>query len=363
MELACELGNADHPPTPPRGRIGARRHGHPNVRAHAHRNARHRRRISTECAGRVHCYSPLARNGCAVSEMLTVPVTRAVDRALRMLQLTYQMLSLHRGCTAAEALRHVAGYTSSGEPTRSAARKFEHDKKGLRSIGIPITVQLVSDPPSSCYKVRARDLLLPTYQVSQTNWQTLRTHSSSLQRVADLLPSLPVTVAAPLTSVLLTYAEELDLNVPSWNIPQAMLGHGPTMLEWVHALLYIVAKRGRATQQWGGAPVSLDSLSARTGLSQNLLWHVAERGIETPTPWAEWSHVVRIVPVSRKDGMGVIAPEMKAPWRPQLSHVDTFIVTAANNGHELHPDCARSLREFARGRTVTQASSPNGAAD
>lgn len=293
---------------------------------------------------------------------ITVPVTRAVDRALRMLQLTYQMVSMHRGTTAAEALRQVAGYLTgdhagdhAGELTRSAARKFEHDKKGLRSIGIPITVQVLSDPPSSCYKVRARDLMLPVLNASQTNWGALRASASSLQAVADLLPSLPVTTAAPVTTVLMAFCEELDLQLPPWRVPQAMLGHGPTMLEWIHSMLYIAARRGRVEQQWGGAPVSLDVLSKRTGLSRELIWHIAQRGIETPAAWPEWSHAVRFVPASREEGVGVIAPEMKAPWRPQLSHTDTLIATAATNGHELGGDCIRALRELSRAKPTTPA--------
>ena len=289
---------------------------------------------------------------------ITVPVTRAVDRALRMMQLTYQMVTMHRGTTAAEALRQVSGYLTAdhvGEPTRSAARKFEHDKKGLRSIGIPITVQVVSDPQSSCYKVRARDLMLPALNASQTNWAALRASAPALQGVADLLPSLPVTTAAPVTTVLMAFCEELDLHLPPWSVPQAMLGHGPTMLEWIHSMLYIAARRGRAEQQWGGAPVSLDVLCKRTGLSRELIWHIAQRGNETPTAWPEWSHAVRIIPASPEEGVGVIAPEMKAPWRPQLSHTDTLIATAATNGHELGGDCVRALRELSRARPTAPA--------
>ena len=293
-----------------------------------------------------------------MSTAITVPVTRAVDRALRMLQLTYQMVSMHRGITVAEALRRVAGYTTStrvGEPTRSAGRKFEHDKKGLRSIGIPITVQLFSDPPSSCYKVRARDLLLPPFNLSQTNWGALRASASALQGVADLLPSLPVMTAAPIVTVLMAYCEELDLHLPPWSVPQAVLGHGPTMLEWIHSMLYLAARRGRAVQPWGGAPVPLDGLRQRTGLSNELIWHIAERGGATPDAGPEWSHAVRVIPVSREDGLGVIAPEMKAPWRPRLSHTDTLIAAAAAHGRELGADCIRALRELSRARPASVA--------
>lgn len=280
---------------------------------------------------------------------ITVPVTRAVDRALRMLQLTYQMVTRHRGVTAADAQRLVAGYRPDVDSPATVSRKFEHDKKGLRTIGIPIQVQLLRDPPASCYKVRPRDLFLPSLETHRDGWAALQGCAPLLQRLADQVPVLPAHTAAPVSSALLALQLPLGLALPTWPIPQGMLGHGPSLVDWLHAVLLLAAARGRSDGPWGGAPVPVDGLAQATGLPAALIRHLAERGGERSGEGAESSPLVRIVPVPAADAMRVLAPEMKAGWRPQRRQVDTLVATAQRVGMPIPAPGVRALRSFSRG--------------
>jgi hypothetical protein len=281
-----------------------------------------------------------------------LPVTRAVDRAVRLLRLTYRMVSLHRGTTVADALDKVAGYADDGLASDteygSATRKFEHDKKALRRVCIPFTVRRHAEPAGTYYKITPRDLFLPTPQVDRHGWELLRTCRAPLQQVADGLPQLPAPKAAQLTTVLLAYREELGLTLQSWPISRVMLTNGPLLLDWIHSVLHTAAERGRCDRGWGGAPVPLDALTAATGLPRPLLQHVAERAEAANTGRGDIAQAVRVGLAGSRDAVSVVAPEMRIPWRPPLSHVHTLLQVARQASVPLADGVADTLCRHAR---------------
>ena len=343
-----------------------------------------------------------------MTSSITMPVTRAVDRAVRLLQLTYRMATLHRGTTVAEALEHVAGYADEGLATAteygSATRKFEHDKKALRGVGIPIGVRRYEEPKGTYYKIAPRDLFLPVPAADRHGWDGLHDVRAPLQRVADSLPRLPVERAAPLTTVLLAYREAIGLTLPSWEIPRVMLTNGPLLLDWFHSTLHMAVARGRGEREWGGAPVAVYDLCEATGLPHALLQHVADRADAARAGRADLQQAVRIMPVvaprftdriapgrgngsahgsargrahgsatgsatgsangsaagsatgsangsatdSGHPAISVVAPDMRTTWRPPLGCVHTMLQVAREMAVPLPEGVADTLCRHAR---------------
>lgn len=324
-----------------------------------------------------------------MTSSITMPVTRAVDRAVRLLQLTYRMATLHRGTTVAEALEHVAGYAPDGLASTteygSATRKFEHDKKALRRVGIPIGVRRFEEPKGTYYKIAPRDLFLPVPTADRHGWDGLHDVRAPLQRLADGLPRLPVERAAHLTTVLLAYREALGLTLPSWEIPRVMLTNGPLLLDWFHSALYMAVARSRGEREWGGAPVAVYDLCEATGLPHALLKHVADRADAARAGRADLQQAVRITPVASTNHNGrlasptasppaparrsapagtignghsaisVVAPDMRTTWRPPLACVHTLLQVAREMAAPLPEMVADTLCRHARPAGSTAA--------
>lgn len=283
-----------------------------------------------------------------MSDTITTPITRAVDRALRLLQLTYRMMAPHRGASAVDVLHQVGGYAGDGDAVGSAARKFEHDKRALRSYGIPIHVHRDEERRLALYKVQPRDLFLPMPSADPAGWDMLRQSTVALQWIADRVNQLRPGDAAASTTVLLAYSQQLGLQLAPWNIPRVMLTNGPLLLDWVHSVLFIAAANGRRHRQWGGTPVRLAKLSTTSGLSKQLLWHVVERADRHYASQALVNHLVSVAPFSRNQGVSVVAPEMRSSWRPPLKCAEKVVEVARGLGVPLPSRVQSTLLSHAR---------------
>lgn len=290
-----------------------------------------------------------------LNDGISHPVTRAVDKALRMLSLTYEIHSARWGVTAASLHRALPGYLALKENPLALERMFEHDKADLRASDIPIFTQQVGDPPESRYRVDSSRLVLNVGGSTDARWELLRAHRAQLQAIADQLPQLDGRDAAPLSHLLLALRHDLGLRIPQWSIPRALLTNARVVLEWVHCILQTVEALGRRDNQFGGAHVSLEEIAELTGFPPSFIWHVADRGAGPADDLPMEGSAVQIGTASPEEGVFVLSREMRRAWRPRRVHVEALVVWTERQHAPLPPELLQALWQLQRGATPAQA--------
>ena len=281
--------------------------------------------------------------------MISQPITRAVDKALRMLSLTYEIQAARWGVSAASLHRLVPWYQPLAENPRALERMFEHDKADLRQLDIPLVTHAVGDPPEPRYRLDAPRLQLPAVTAQDPHWAVLHAHAPRLQAIADRLPETVGRSAALLSFAVMPFCGALGVSVPPWEIPRNLLTNARCVLEWAHVILQAVEGAGRQSGAFGGTPVPVRQIAERTGFPEPFIWHLADRGTNRLDGDAAETPVVRIVATSMEDGIAVLSREMRRPWRPRRVHVDHLIAWAAGDGAPLEPDLVQALRTMQRG--------------
>lgn len=281
--------------------------------------------------------------------MISQPISRAIDKALRMLSLTYEIQAARWGLSAVSLYRLLPWYQRLEENPRALERMFEHDKADLRRLEVPIVTQLIGDPPEPRYRVDVARLQLPAVAPHHVHWAALKADAARFQALADLLPTLPGREAAPLSFVLLALRTELDLRIPAWTIPRHLLTNARCVLEWSHAILHAVEALGRPHQTFGGALVPVRQIAELTGFPEQFVWHLAFRGANRPEGHSAEPHVVRIVATAPEEGIAVAARDLRRGWRPRRLHVDALIAWAERRAEPLPPDVIQALRTMQRG--------------
>ena len=289
-----------------------------------------------------------------LNEGISRPITRAVDKALRMLSLTYEIHSARWGVSAASLHRALHGYQALKENPPALERMFEHDKADLRALDIPIFTQLVGDPPESRYRLDSQRLTLTAGGPADPRWELLRLHAPRLQAIADQLPQLDGRDAAPLSHLLLALRHDLGLRIPQWSIPRALMTNARVVLEWIHCLLQTVEALGRRDNQFGGAHVSLEEIAELTGFPPSFIWHVADRGAGPADEFRMEGSAVQIGTASPEEGVFVISRELRRAWRPRRVHVEALIAWTERQRAPLPPELLQALRQLQRGATPAQ---------
>lgn len=287
--------------------------------------------------------------------MISQPISRAVDKALRMLAVTYEIQAARWGVSAGSLHRLVSWYHPLEDNPRALERMFEHDKADLRQLDVPIVTQLIGDPPEPRYRLDAARLQLPPVTPTEPFWRVMQSHAPRLQAMADRMPDLPGRDAALLSFALIPVSHEIGVRIPPWDIPRNQLTNARCVLEWVHAILQIAEGIGRRLGPFGGIPVPIHQLAAHTGFPEAFIWHLADRGANRPDRHAAETPVVRIVATSPEEGIGVVSREMRRGWRPRRIHVEHLITWAARDGAPLEPELVRALRSIQRGAPHTPA--------
>lgn len=281
--------------------------------------------------------------------MISQPISRAIDKALRMLSLTYEIQAARWGLSAASLHRLLPWYQRLEANPRALERMFEHDKADLRQLDVPIATQLVGDPPEPRYRLDTARLQLPAVALRDAHWAVLKAASPQLQAIADLLPTLPGKEAALISFVLLPIRPELELRLPPWSIPRNLFTNARCVLEWAHAILHTVEGIGRQHSAFGGAPVPVRQVAELTGFPEEFVWHLAYRGANQPEGHSAESQVVRILATTPEDGIAVLSRDMRRGWRPRRVHVDHLIAWAERRGAPLPPEVVLAFRSMQRG--------------
>ncbi|MGO8874380.1 MAG: helix-turn-helix transcriptional regulator [Acidimicrobiales bacterium] len=99
-----------------------------------------------------------------------MPARERFDRLERMTNLVLVLLETSRPLTLREIADTVAGYPAGAEAARQA---FERDKRALRELGIPLTMEPVESEQQVGYRIRADDYYLPDLQLDAGEEQAL----------------------------------------------------------------------------------------------------------------------------------------------------------------------------------------------
>ena len=169
--------------------------------------------------------------------MLAVASPVRTDRLERMTNLVLVLLETNRPLTLREIAASVAGYPAD----RSAARQaFERDKRALRDLGIPLSVEQVETEDQLGYRIHPDEYYLPDLHLEEADEQALAFAIAAVQLGGgagwDALAKLggPVSEAAfgraGLTShgVAPEFAPVAVLPFPHWGRSMAPSGHGPS---------------------------------------------------------------------------------------------------------------------------------------
>lgn len=291
--------------------------------------------------------------------MISQPISRAIDKALRMLSLTYEIQAARWGLSAASLHRLISSYQLHEDNPRALERMFEHDKADLRQLDVPIVTQLVGDPPEPRYRLDATRLQLPAVRPGDLHWSTLQRGAPRLQSIADRLPTLPGKEAALLSFVLLPLRGELGLRLPAWPIPRNLLTNARCVLEWSHAILHAVEGIGRQNEAFGGAPVATQRVAELTGFPEDFVWHLGYRGANRPEGHTAEAHIVCIVASTPEEGIAVVSRELRRGWRPRRVHIEHLIAWGDRHGDPLPPELILALRSLQRGLASVSMSHPS----
>src|SRR5487761_1582797 len=99
------------------------------------------------------CRTPAARR----HRLLPMPPPARQDRLERMTNLVLVLLGTTRPLSLQEIRHSVSGYPEGREASRQA---FERDKRALRDLGIPVSVEPVESAQQQGYRIRPEDYYL-----------------------------------------------------------------------------------------------------------------------------------------------------------------------------------------------------------
>ncbi|HXY43456.1 MAG TPA: WYL domain-containing protein [Acidimicrobiales bacterium] len=128
-----------------------------------------------------------------------MPARERFDRLERMTNLVLVLLETTRPLTLREISGTIAGYPQGAEAARQA---FERDKRALRALGIPLTMEPVETEQQVGYRIRPDDYYLPDLGLNAGEAQALGFAIAAVQlggaAGADAIAKLgsPVTEAA-----------------------------------------------------------------------------------------------------------------------------------------------------------------------
>jgi proteasome accessory factor C len=128
-----------------------------------------------------------------------MPARERFDRLERMTNLVLVLLETTRPLTLREISGTIAGYPQGAEAARQA---FERDKRALRELGIPLTMEPVDSEQQVGYRIRPDDYYLPDLGLNAGEAQALGFAIAAVQlggaAGADAIAKLgsPVTEAA-----------------------------------------------------------------------------------------------------------------------------------------------------------------------
>ena len=279
---------------------------------------------------------------------ISVPVSRAVDKALRLLELAYQLALTHWPISAEQLQQTVIGYQALNGDPAALSRTFERDKADLRQMGIQLETRTIGDDPNDVgYLVPRQQLMLPAPVGSDAGWSALREAASVLETVAAALPEADPKRAGEAACALLSFARDLGLTMPPLTLPAALRQRADHLVDWIHAMLLAAAIEGREGG-YQGFCVPVERVAQLVGMDPELVWHVAQRGADRPPNHQTHARQrIRIEAPDREEGIVVIG-RLERPWRPRQANVDALIALAQDVGAPLSEATANAVRAFAR---------------
>jgi len=102
--------------------------------------------------------------------MQPMPEPARADRLERLTNLVLVLLDTRRPLTLREIASSVTGYPEGGEAARQA---FERDKRALRDLGIPLSVEHVEGEEQVGYRIKADEYYLPELGLTAEEQQAL----------------------------------------------------------------------------------------------------------------------------------------------------------------------------------------------
>jgi hypothetical protein len=277
---------------------------------------------------------------------------RTQGKALRLLELAYQLLLANAPKSAESLQEAVLGYEVLGADTESQDRTFERDKDDLRDLGVRLRAQplyAVTDSESAVgYRAEKARFLMPE-PTRTLEWEALRGATGDLQRVADALPGMDRALASEAALGLLPFKRDLGIRMPAIDIPPRLRNTAAHLIEWTGHLFVDVVREGKATGR-ERAPMTADNAGALIGMPADLVWAMVERAVDRPvdhrTHVRQKFRVEAPEPESRE--LTVVAPSLKHPWRPRPQHVDALLAAAAESGVVLSEAVVSAFRSFQR---------------
>ena len=278
---------------------------------------------------------------------------RAQGKALRLLELAYQLLLANLPMSAEQLQGAVLGYEALGtENPESQDRTFERDKDDLRELGIELITKplyAVTDTESAVgYRTDKSSVLLPEPSATP-EWEALTSSRHALQRIVDALPTMDRGRAAEAALGFLPFKRDLALQVPAVDIPPVLRNKAAHLIEWIGHLFVDVVREGKATGR-ERAPMTAEQAGALVGMPADLVWSVVQRAVDRPidhrTHVKQKFRVEAPEPDTRE--LTVVAPRLVRPWRPRAQHVDALLAAAAEVQVVLGADAVNALRHFQR---------------
>ncbi|MGC9961965.1 MAG: WYL domain-containing protein [Acidimicrobiales bacterium] len=132
-----------------------------------------------------------------------MPVRERFDRLERMTNLVLVLLETSHPLTLREISGTVAGYPSGTEAARQA---FERDKRALRELGIPLTMEPVESEQQVGYRIVADDYYLPDLGLDTDEEQALGFAIAAVQLGGAAGSDALAKLGSPLTEAALTRA-------------------------------------------------------------------------------------------------------------------------------------------------------------
>ena len=285
--------------------------------------------------------------------MPTLP-DRTQAKALRLLELSYQLLLAYHPMSAGELRYSVLGYDAlETNNAKSKERTFERDKDDLLAIGIPIKVVPLPGAgdaeANDAYVADRKQVILAAPIAVSREWAVLTAAAPLLQQVADALPTLDARMAAEAALGLLPFKRDLGIRMSMIDIPPLLRIAAEHMVDWVCHLFVDVVRHGVATGM-PNMPVTPEVAGALIGLDPEIVWTMVGRANDRPP-----NHQTNVrqrfrieLPPGGERTLTIVAPRLDRPWRPRAKHVEALFAAGAAAGVTLPTDASEALWTFRR---------------
>ena len=245
--------------------------------------------------------------------MQQVATATRADRLERMTNLVLVLLEASRPLSLREIASTVVGYPAGKEASRQA---FERDKRALRVLGIPISVETLAGDEQLGYRIHPQDYYLPDLRLSLEEEQALSFAVAAVQlggaagrdAVAKLgatgevpEPGLPPIAVLPSLPALGPLHQAVrDRAIVSFGYRGRRREVEPYGLDLqIHRLVPRGARQDRARHRPAHVPCRPVRGRARP-------WGV--RGLRAPEPGSTWPKPCASSPGNSATGPGAYAP-------------------------------------------------------